>query len=244
MVRRVIQAEAKGGVLRLSAQRLGQTRASKLEICRDRDRRSPSERRTVRALYRRKLERVIGRTFPEWKLKQLSSSSMDLGRSFGPIYARGLLTKGQAAFALLGVNQHETQASIDAALTFGILWLDACRESQSGKTVVEGLQLFVPRGHSALVRERIAHLDANAAKWQLYEFDECENSIVEIDCKDRGNVATRLVHCPDEIAARERFAGPIAQIRELIPEAEAVVVPGAEIAFRLYGLAFAPAFGA
>ena len=125
MVRRVIQAEAKGGVLRLSAQRLGQTRASKLEICRDRDRRSPSERRTVRALHRRKLERVIGRTFPEWKLKQLSSS-MDLGRSFGPIYARGLLTKGQAAFALLGVNQHETQASIDAALTFGMNSVARC----------------------------------------------------------------------------------------------------------------------
>lgn len=240
VVRRVIEAEVRNNVLLLSVQRLGQVRPSKLEICRDRDRRSPSERQTVRALYRQRLERVIGRTFPGWKLTRLSSA-MDLERSFGPIYARGLLTKGRSAFTLLGVNQQETQASIDAALTFGILWLDGCRQSQNGKTAVEGLQLFVPRGHSALVRERAAHLNANAAKWHLYELDERENSVVETDYKDRGNIATRLVHCPDEIATRERFAGPIVQIRELIPEAEAVVLSGAEIAFRLYGLEFARA---
>jgi hypothetical protein len=240
LVRRVVDAEVRNDVLLLSVQRLGQARPSKLEICRERDRRSPSERRTVRALYRQKLERVIERTFPAWKLARLSSA-MDLERSFGPIYARGLLTKGRSAFALLGVNQQETQASIDAALTFGILWLDSCRQAQRGKTVVEGLQLFVPRAHSALARERIAHLDTNAARWHVYEFDEREDSVLEMDCNDRGNVATHLVHCPDEVAARERFAGPIAQIRELIPEAEAVVLSGAEIAFRLYGLEFARA---
>ena len=58
---------------------------------------------------------------------------MDLEHSFGPIYARGLLRQGQSAFAVLGVNGQETQASIDAALTFGILWLDSCRQTQAGK---------------------------------------------------------------------------------------------------------------
>jgi len=239
-VRRVVEAEVKNDVLKLLVQRLGQARPSKLEICRERDRRTPSERHSARALYRRRLQRVLERTFPEWRLAHLSSA-MDLERSFGPIYARGLLTKGRSAFALLGVNQEETQASIDAALTFGILWLDNCRQSQSGKTVVEGLQLLVPRGHAALARARMARLDAHAAKWRLYEFNQREDSLVETDCTDRGNIATRLVHCPDEVAARERFAGPIAQIRALIPEAEAVVLSGAEIAFRLYGLEFARA---
>jgi len=42
-----------------------------------------------------------------------------------------LLRQGQTAFALLGVNTSETQSSIDAALTFGILWLDLCRESSA-----------------------------------------------------------------------------------------------------------------
>ncbi len=43
---------------------------------------------------------------------------MDLEHSFGPIYARGILRQGRTAFAVLGVNQQETQSSIDAALTF------------------------------------------------------------------------------------------------------------------------------
>ena len=84
------------------------------------------------------------------------STRMDLERSFGPVYSRGLLKKGQTAFAVLGVNEQEPLASIDAALTFGILWLNACRESQNDRAVVEGLHLFVPPKSSGIVRERIA----------------------------------------------------------------------------------------
>ena len=51
---------------------------------------------------------------------------------------------GNLRLRVLGVNGQETQASIDAALTFGILWLDTCRQAQAGKLVVEGLKLFLP----------------------------------------------------------------------------------------------------
>ena len=99
-------------------------------------------------------------------------TSADLERSFGPIYARGLLRRGQSGFAVLGVNPQETQASIDAALTFGILWLDACRLAQAGKMVVEGLKLFLPAGASALTRERMAHLhqeppSGSSTNWKI-----------------------------------------------------------------------------
>ncbi len=40
-VRRVLDADMKSGALRLAVQRLGQSRPSKLEICRERDHRSP-----------------------------------------------------------------------------------------------------------------------------------------------------------------------------------------------------------
>jgi hypothetical protein len=73
---------------------------------------------------------------------------------------------------VLGVNGQETQGSIDAALTFGFLWLDACRVANPGKLAVEGLKLFLPVGASALIRERMAHLNAAAAKWPLYELEE------------------------------------------------------------------------
>ena len=59
----------------------------------------------------------------------------------------------RAAEPLAIVNASETQASVDAALTFGLLWLDHCREDV--RRVVEGLQLFVPPRTSTIVRERI-----------------------------------------------------------------------------------------
>ena len=70
--------------------------------------------------------------FRLWTRQRLSTA-IDLERSFGPIYARGLLRRGQSGFAVLGVNPQETQSSIDAALTFAILWLDVCREAQAGR---------------------------------------------------------------------------------------------------------------
>ena len=191
-VRRVLEAEVKNGTLRLAVQRLGQAHPSKLEICRERNRRSPSAKRAARAAYEHKLKRAIERHFPAFAITRLTTG-VDLEKSFGPIYTRGLLRQGQTAFAILGVNASETQSSIDAALTFGILWLDACRESSAGKFLVGGLILFVPAASSALVRERMANLNPSAAKWRLFEFNERHDAVAEIDCGDRGTL--RLGSC-------------------------------------------------
>jgi hypothetical protein len=239
-VRRVLEAEVKNGTLRLAVQRLGQARPSRLEICRERDRRSPSARRACRAAYQHKLRRTLERHFPEFKVARLTTGA-DLEKSFGPIYARGLLRQGRTAFAVLGVNARETQSSIDAALTFGILWLDVCRRAQARDVLVEGLKMFVPAGCSALLRERMANLNRAAAKWQLFELAERHDALVEVDCADRGNVATRLVHAADEEAARQRFRESIARVREVLPNCEVAVLSAAEIAFRWRGLEFAQA---
>ena len=240
IVRRVLEGYVRNERLLLSVQRLGQARPTKLEICRERDRRAPTAKRAARLAYQRTLQRVLQRKFPACKATPLSSS-MDLEHSFGPIYARGLLRLGQSGFAVLGVNGGETQASIDAALTFGILWLDCCRQSQAGKLLIEGLKLFVPAGTSRLTRERMAHLNGQAAKWQLYELDEREDDLKEMDVGDCGNLATRLVHCPDVSATHERFAGSIAQVRAVMPEVEISVLSPADIVFRCHGLEFARA---
>jgi len=239
-VRRVLEAEVKNEILRLAVQRLGQAKPTKLEICRERDRRTPTAKRAARVAYQRVLQRVLQRRFAGFTIDRLSTS-MDLERSFGPVYARGLLRRGQSAFAVLGVNGLETQGSIDAALTFGILWLDACRIAKAGRFVVEGLKLFVPAGASSLTRERMAHLNPEAAKWQLYEQEERDDSLKEVDVSDCGNVATRLVHSTDKSATHTRFASAITQVRELMPEAEVAIPSPAEIAFRCHGLEFARA---
>jgi hypothetical protein len=139
----------------------------------------------------------------------------------------------------LGVNSQETQASIDAALTFGILWLDNCRRAQAGKLVIEGLKLFLPAGTSSLTCERTAHLAREAAKWQLYEIEERGESMNEVDVSDRGNVKTRLVQWTDEATVNARFSDAISRIRELMPEAEIAVLSPGEIGFRCHGLEFA-----
>ena len=53
MVRRVLDVEIKHEVLRLAVQRLGQTRPGKLEVCRQRDRRTPTAKRAARLGYQR-----------------------------------------------------------------------------------------------------------------------------------------------------------------------------------------------
>jgi hypothetical protein len=141
----------------------------------------------------------------------------------------------------VGVNDQETQATADGALTVGILWLEACRLAQLERRVVEGLALILPKGMATLTRQRMAHLHPTAAKWQLYEFDQREDTLAPVEPSDRGNLSTRLVHCVDEGPVRDRFADSIARIRGILPQAEVVALSPPLISFRLHGLEIAQA---
>jgi hypothetical protein len=240
VVRRVLDAQIKNDVLRFLVQRLGQNKPTKIEICRQRDGRTASAKHQHRLTYARTLKIIIGRHFSEYTITDLRTS-MDLERSFGPIYTRGLIKRGQSAFALIGINHEESQASVDAILSFAILWLDLCRHVQAARCVVEGVKIFVPPGGSSLVRERMACLSQAAAKWELYELNQREHSAVRVDLADRGNLATRLVQFTQPQAAYERFSSAVACIRELMPECEVVALSPAELGFRRFGLEFARA---
>lgn len=237
-VRRVLDAEGTSGTLRLSVQRLGRPKPSLLEICRDRDRRTPSAKRTQRTRYESELEKLLLRTCPGFRVLK-PKSSVDLERSFGPAYARGVLHKGNTMYAVLGVNAEEPQAAVDGALTVGLLWLDYLREREAARKHVAGLKLFVPPQRSSMVRERMAHLNRQLASFEVHEFNQSDGTAEEKDSLDRGNVATRLVHCPSPDGTRQRFASAIERIQELAPECEAIVTSPAEISFRVHGLEFA-----
>jgi hypothetical protein len=240
LVRNVLDVESKNGVLTLTVRRFGQARPIKMEICRDRDRRPPTAQKAARSRYARLLERALRRDMPGWALdKSRLATSMDLERSFSPVYARGLVRKGRSAFAVIGVNQQETQGSVDAALTFGLLWLDACREREAGRTMVEGLRLYVPPKTSSTIQIRLAHLNHAAAKFQLLEFDERDESSVQIDLADHGNIQTRLVRLPDAAQVRSRFAAIESKIMALAPQTEIAVISATELSFRLHGLELA-----
>ncbi|WP_260734971.1 hypothetical protein [Tunturiibacter lichenicola] len=243
LVRRVSGTTLRNGVLRLSTHRFGQTKPQTLELVTDRDRRTPSTREATRVKYLRVLDRVLLRSFPEFKTDAFRTA-MDLEKSFGPAYARGSLVQGQKAWAVIAVNEEETQATVDGILTLGILWLKHCRESGDGRRVYQGLKLIVPRGMALLTLSRMAWLNANVAQWELWELDQKSEELEQRDAADHGNLTTRLMHAPNEEAARERFAESRLRVMALVPEGMREIVEqrlrsGTELAFLLHGLEFA-----
>jgi hypothetical protein len=82
-VRRVLDAEVKNGTLRLAVQRLGQSRPTRLEICRERDRRSPSAKKVARTSYEPKLRRALDRHFPGFTIIRLTTA-VDLEKVLRP----------------------------------------------------------------------------------------------------------------------------------------------------------------
>lgn len=243
LVRRIIAAEPRKDILRLSVQRFGHTKHQTLEIAADRDRRAPSTRQALRTKYLRVLDRVLTRSFPEWRVDGLRTA-MDLEKSFGPAYARGSLVQGQRAWAVIAVNPEETQATIDGILTIGILWLEHCRSTGDGRRVWQGLKVIVPRGTGALTASRMTWLNSRAAQWELWEFDSTTEELERREADDTGNIATRLIHAPNRDAVRERFAAAAARVLSLVPESlrsqvETVIASNAEMAFLLHGLEFA-----
>ena len=243
LVRRVGGTTLRNGALRLATYRFGQAKPQTLELAADKDRRTPSTREATRVKYLRVLERVLERGFPGWRPDGLRTAR-DLEKSFGPAYARGSLTQGQKAWAVIAVNEEETQATIDGILTLGILWLEHCRESGSGLRFYHGLRLIVPRGTSLITLSRMAWLNADAAQWELWELDQATGELTRRDAAGHGNLTTRLMHAPNEAAARERFAESAARVMDLVPESmrelvEQRIRTGSEMAFLLHGLEFA-----
>jgi hypothetical protein len=243
LVRRVSATVLRNGVLRLSTHQFGQTKPQTLELAADKDRRTPSTREATRVKYLRVLERVLLRSFAEWTPDGFRTA-MDLEKSFGPAYARGSLVQGQKAWAVIAVNEEETQATVDGILTLGILWLQHCRESGNGRRLYQGLRVIVPRGMATLTLSRLAWLHPSAAQWELWELDQATEELEQRDAADHGNLTTRLMHAPNETAARERFGESAARVMGLVPEAMRGVVEqrirsGTEMAFLLHGLEFA-----
>ncbi len=240
IVRRVGATELRNKVLRIRTHRFGQTKPQTLELAGDKDRRTPSTREATRVRYLKVLERALIRQFPEWKPESFRTA-MDLEKSFGPAYARGLLSQGTKSWAVIAVNEEESPVTVDGILTFGILWLEACRESGGGRRLIEGLKVVVPRGMGTTTLARMAWL---TGKFELWELDQREEEMEQRDAADHGNLTTRLVHAPNIANARIRFAASTTRVMSLVPQAfkeqiEQRLRSGTELAFLLHGLEFA-----
>ncbi len=242
LIRNVVDATMRKTGLRLHVQRMGQSKPQTLEL-HPQQRRLPSQRDTIRTRYMPLLERVLPRYFPDYEVEGLRTA-MDLERSFGPAYARGMLVRGSSAWAVIGVNGEESQALVDGVLTLGALWLHHCREKAGGRRIVEGLRVIVPRGKSAVTASRMAWMSERAAKWELYELDEKNEELFLRDHESQGNLDSRLIHAPNTSAAQERFQPAVERVRASLPpnaaaEMEVVFRSGSEVGLLWNGLEFA-----
>ena len=156
-MRRATRADIKNGILKLSVLRFGQAKPSRLEICAQAERRSPSALKAMRAAYQRTLERALTRTFPGWTLDRITTSAV-LEHSFGAVCARGLLRRGKASPWSLG--EGESQSTIDNSVAVAVLRLDHCREHLDAGSHTASLALFVPEGRSLTAQLRLSHLDS------------------------------------------------------------------------------------
>ncbi|MFZ0517042.1 MAG: hypothetical protein WCD77_01790 [Acidobacteriaceae bacterium] len=241
-IRHVVDITVRKTGLRLHVLRMGQSKPQTLEL-QPQQRRLPSQRDSTRTRFIPLLERLLPHFFPDWQAEGLRTA-MDLERSFGPSYARGILVRGNSAWALIAINSDESQSLIDGILTLGVLWLHHCREHGGGRRLFEGLRVILPRGRSAVTAARMAWMNERAAKWELYELDETTEELYQREYSDQGNFDSRLVHAPNTTAAQERFQPAIQRVQALLPahavlEMEVVFRSGSEVGLLWNGLEFA-----
>lgn len=235
MVRRVLDAEQRKSELTLTIQKFGASQQTTLHLMPSGETAVAGTRAAERIRYRQRLKRVLQREFPTWKVDRLTSAT-DLEHSFGSVYVRGVMHRGQSAIAVVGVAPGELQPAIDGALTTGLLWLSAVREQSRQWT--QGLTLIVPAGASAVLRARMAWVATGAGRLSLHEYSDREDTLREMDCSDAGNIETRLVRHTDPQRIQENFANAIARVRDLLPEADLSILSSTEVAFRYRGLQF------
>jgi len=140
---------------------------------------------------------------------------------------------------VLGVSSAEDVATIDAILTYGLLWLDWRREHARGK-VVAGLRLFLPEGSSRITTHRLSALAPSTAV-ELYETEEARGRARRIDPRDIGNLATWLTPRREAELTLADARPAIERIRALAPGEIGVGMPPGtrDAAVRFRGVEFA-----
>jgi hypothetical protein len=243
LVRTVCALQPRKNTLRVETRRFGQSRPQIITLVPDPDFRTPTARDTSRRRYLRSLEQALGTQFPEWKAESFRSA-MDLEHSFGPAYARGLLVRGQSAWAVTGVGPEEPPSVIDGALTLGILWLAYCREHANGRRVVHGLKLVVPAGSAAVAQARMAWLNPGVAQWELWELHPSAGELTPCSIAQDGNLEIQFPHTFDPQAAIDRCHLGVDHLRSLLPPELLAVTEirahsATEVGFSLHGLEYA-----
>ena len=187
------------------------------------------ERRSERLVFRERFRQFLTRQFADWTLAEISAEP-NLEASLSPSFPRAFLRRGPNGWAAIGAPPESDPAGL---LTFGLIWLDHLRRREK-RLAVEGLALYVPRGQERGTSLRLAWLNEEAARYELFAYDE-HDFAARVDPRDFGNVDTRVEICrqPAPLGAFERLLDS--------PEVERIARHDGSVSLRVRGVEFAQA---
>ena len=169
------------GILDCTVQRFGGAEGKLTFLDLDRPQTAHRQLTASRRNFGEQFRRMLRRHFPQWEVAALSSS-MDLRRSFSPLFPRAALTRGNQVFAAMACPAPENEREF---LTFALLWFEHVRCPQTS------LCLFLPEGSGCLTAHRLKWLRNEVLRPRLFLFNE-HGSAGEVDPQDLGNLETRV----------------------------------------------------
>ena len=186
-------------------------------------------RQASRCEFRETFRRFLLREFPDSTIETLSTGQ-SLEQSLSSVYPRALIGRGSSWHAAIGAPP---DAPVDGVLTFGLIWLDYLRRREPHRTV-QGLMLFLPAGQEKTTCRRLRFLNPACASFRVFGYAEDETT-VELDRADAGNLDTRLEPCQRSVAQADDSATRLASIGGV----EAIHLGNGSTSFRVRGLEFA-----
>ncbi len=228
LVRRItgVAGEARGR-LELTVERFARKEGRLFLIDLARPSSQDFERRSERLVFRERFRQFLTRQFAGWTLAEISVEA-NLQASLSPTFPRAFLRRGQSGWAAIGAAPDNDASGL---LTFGLIWLDHLRRREK-RVAVEGLALYVPRGHERHTSLRLPWLNEDAARYVLFAYDE-HDFTSHIDPLDFGNVETHVELC--------RRPAPLGSFEHLtsVPEVEQVALHDGAVSLRVRGVEFA-----
>ncbi len=229
LARRVVAAEQpKSGRMTLTVVRFGGKSGFITLVDREKPQTAAALLRGSREILREQLRRWLARQYPTWRMAEITCGA-DLEHTLSPSYARALIVRGENSWAALAAPP----AGVDAALTFGLIWLAYLRGRE--QTRVQGLILFLPTGSETNTLLRLRQLNVRA---ELYRYDG-DGKEEAIDPEDHGNLMTRIEpwYQPPPVPTNE--AETWLHQLSLHPDVQTVrALPGV-VSLRVCGLEFA-----
>jgi hypothetical protein len=220
----------------LAVERFGRSKPDRLEFVRMNFDRSARE--LTRHAFCEQFRRILAEQFPDEVVESLTISS-DLEHSLSGNYARGILRRGSAEWAVLGVNDGESADTVENSLTFALLWLERARQS-SRRGTIAGLRLILPRGGARVVAQRIGALRPQLAL-ELYERDPVREVLQKLDPRAAGNIDSWIVPQRETQSLLDRAHEALEPIVTLAPGNIRLhpCVASGEVWLRFRGLAIA-----